>query len=1257
MKVFEDLPYVARILKIINPGIDISSLVPPSRTEIGPQIGPRIGPNMLEDNQSTDSHHPNHEGSVDPEIPLNAANGKTSDSDAGITESSSRSTNGNSSSSSEGCHGDVGYSGTDNQGGLSSAAVQSEETDDGSRVEDVEREKQRAADAAHRFNAVRFLRELFYLTRSLSIDRRSELFNRLLQRLGTQLYQTLQHVLSFSPEGGTSSERILVSETLACIAIACPSSLRQYILDGPIPSLPRHLSASRPSNPATGLGVTNPSSSLGLISIGTMGGTGLGAVCTENNNMSFLYVIIRRVVCDCDTAVIEQLGDTVKVLLDPERLVDRLDKDRFLGIFYDYYIHWLITPFVEPNRPDRHGQEPEHVDDNSSEEEKEKEKEKGRSSGSAGAGVGADRIKKAKVKQQSLSAVSTSRRFLLDIFSLCVHGHTYRMKYFIMRNSVIARTLRILESPHRQLHVGAVKFVRTVLATKDEFYHRHIVKLDLLRPVLEALTSSAKKDNLISSAIAELVEYVRTENVRTLADYIVEKHSACFKGAHRELLERLMIRYEQGKDRDRDRMSGYEVPEETGGGFPGPNDGFNKGNGLGLTRQAVPSARNRRLSALSDNNREKEHEDSYFFSDDDEDDDNNSTDSNSSSGSVNDNVGPGGSIGGMNSSGGFISAGGGFGEYERFVREGSSFSDYGRDRERDRERDRNRDRENIILERHLGHHPNHSTLPTDPDIDDKIATSLPSSSSSSHLSSLPFQSPSSQWASTVSNGTPTISRYDFSPTAKASLADGQRVESNNTDSLSLLQCYAEEGEGEGEVDLGSDSVKSADTPRPQGNGGQNSQRMSPVKVKSSGPSRHFKGSHRGVGKSSGGKEERGGKGSDDEEPPPLPPLRSKYETAEDDSAPDLKGYFRRTVGLRTGRKESSSKMMVIGKLKCVGADFSSAEDLELDPRSLSVAVSANPLRDGEWTSQQSNPNCSSDASLLSMSGAAASSALAGGGGGGGVGVGGVSEGDAEHSVFSTPATPTSLIEEGVSDSDMDSGNESGASGASAATGGTGGSDIDSDFDTAERTKHYPHAHPHTHIQSRHTYYPHHPPLGPGPLGVSGHSLFHALSEEVPGVSGSRKRDRDREHTGGQRRVRVGGHVSDVDSDSDLPSYPLYSSSSSSSHHNDDGISGSRIRGAPLQATSSTSSSVPYPPVSTSSCGIPLRPAVMATAIAVSGSSADEISVTASVKAGDIVKRETEGLQGVEQRDEEREKEKENDRIGKLLSDDDGKAVG
>ena len=42
--------------------------------------------------------------------------------------------------------------------------------------------------ALHRLNAIRFLRELLYLTRSLTIDRRIELYSRFLQKLGTNFY-------------------------------------------------------------------------------------------------------------------------------------------------------------------------------------------------------------------------------------------------------------------------------------------------------------------------------------------------------------------------------------------------------------------------------------------------------------------------------------------------------------------------------------------------------------------------------------------------------------------------------------------------------------------------------------------------------------------------------------------------------------------------------------------------------------------------------------------------------------------------------------------------------------------------------------------------------------------------------------------------------------------------------------------------------------------------------------------------------------
>jgi hypothetical protein len=51
-------------------------------------------------------------------------------------------------------------------------------------------------------------------------------------------------------------------------------------------------------------------------------------------------------------------------------------------------------------------------------------------------------------------AAASSRRHICEFLSLCAQCHSYRMKYFIMRNNLISRVLRLLHSKHRHLHLG-----------------------------------------------------------------------------------------------------------------------------------------------------------------------------------------------------------------------------------------------------------------------------------------------------------------------------------------------------------------------------------------------------------------------------------------------------------------------------------------------------------------------------------------------------------------------------------------------------------------------------------------------------------------------------------------------------------------------------------------------------------------------------------------------------------------------------------
>jgi protein phosphatase-4 regulatory subunit 3 len=58
----------------------------------------------------------------------------------------------------------------------------------------------------------------------------------------------------------------------------------------------------------------------------------------------------------------------------------------------------------------------------------------------------------------------------------------------------------------------------------DEFYHRHIIQHNLFSPVFEGFRANPVGDNLVSSAIVEMCDFIHTENIKSLIEYIVTKH-------------------------------------------------------------------------------------------------------------------------------------------------------------------------------------------------------------------------------------------------------------------------------------------------------------------------------------------------------------------------------------------------------------------------------------------------------------------------------------------------------------------------------------------------------------------------------------------------------------------------------------------------------------------------------------------------------------------------------------------------------------
>jgi len=85
--------------------------------------------------------------------------------------------------------------------------------------------------------------------------------------------------------------------------------------------------------------------------------------------------------------------------------------------------------------------------------------------------------------------------------------------------------------------------------TKDNFYNRHITKNHLFDPIFEIFKIHSQKYNLINSALLELFEFIRKENIRALVSHLVENYRDEFKDVtYVDTFKNLIIRHEQNSE-------------------------------------------------------------------------------------------------------------------------------------------------------------------------------------------------------------------------------------------------------------------------------------------------------------------------------------------------------------------------------------------------------------------------------------------------------------------------------------------------------------------------------------------------------------------------------------------------------------------------------------------------------------------------------------------------------------------------------------
>ncbi|KAM6462358.1 serine/threonine-protein phosphatase 4 regulatory subunit 3B isoform 2-T2 [Liasis olivaceus] len=250
----------------------------------------------------------------------------------------------------------------------------------------------------------------------------------------------------------------------------------------------------------------------------------------SDDDILLINVVIEQMICDTDPELggAVQLMGLLRTLIDPENMLataNKTEKSEFLNFFYNHCMHVLTAPLLA----------------NTSEDKSDKDAVVGNKSNT----ICPDNYQTAQLLA-----------LILELLTFCVEHHTYHIKNYIMNKDLLRRVLVLMNSKHTFLALCALRFMRRIIGLKDEFYNRYITKGNLFEPVINALLDNGTRYNLLNSAVIELFEFIRVEDIKSLTAHIVENfYKALESIEYVQTFKGLKTKYEQEKDRQSQKLN------------------------------------------------------------------------------------------------------------------------------------------------------------------------------------------------------------------------------------------------------------------------------------------------------------------------------------------------------------------------------------------------------------------------------------------------------------------------------------------------------------------------------------------------------------------------------------------------------------------------------------------------------------------------------------------------------------------------------
>lgn len=119
--------------------------------------------------------------------------------------------------------------------------------------------------------------------------------------------------------------------------------------------------------------------------------------------------------------------------------------------------------------------------------------------------------------------------YIIELICYFIHAHTQRIKLPLLRQELNIKIGYLLESRSNCLKAVGVRYFRTLVGQKDEFYNRFIIKHNILSPVFRAFELNGKKYNMFNSVCLDLIDFIAKDKNKKMIKYVVETFGEILK--------------------------------------------------------------------------------------------------------------------------------------------------------------------------------------------------------------------------------------------------------------------------------------------------------------------------------------------------------------------------------------------------------------------------------------------------------------------------------------------------------------------------------------------------------------------------------------------------------------------------------------------------------------------------------------------------------------------------------------------------------